>query len=99
MTDNPGVFDHVGIRVSDRGASRRFYQTVLAPLGRTTTNEDPDFDEWNDFAIGPESAERSLTERLHVAVVAGSQAEVDTFLVGRRRGRLPQPRRSSARAR
>jgi catechol 2,3-dioxygenase-like lactoylglutathione lyase family enzyme len=27
------VFDHVTIRVSSRDASRRFYETVLAPLG------------------------------------------------------------------
>jgi len=79
MTDNPGVFDHVGICVSDREASRSFYRTVLAPLGRATTNEDADFDEWNDFAIGAESAERPLTERLHVAFVARSRAEVDAF--------------------
>ena len=27
------MFDHVTIRVSDGGASERFYETVLGPLG------------------------------------------------------------------
>jgi catechol 2,3-dioxygenase-like lactoylglutathione lyase family enzyme len=79
MTDNPRVFDHVTIRVSDRGASRRFYDTVLAPLGRAITNEAADFEEWNDFGIAAASAEHPVTEHLHVAFVARSRDEVDAF--------------------
>src|ERR671936_787557 len=51
MTDNPRVFDHVTIRVSDREASRRFYETVLASLGHAPTYRGADFDEWNDFSV------------------------------------------------
>ena len=79
MTANPRVFDHVTIRVSDRGASRRFYDTVLAPLGRVITNEDAQFEEWNDFGIAAVSAEHQLTRHLHVAFVARSRDEVDAF--------------------
>jgi catechol 2,3-dioxygenase-like lactoylglutathione lyase family enzyme len=45
------VFDHVTTRVSDREASRRFYETVLAPLGYAISYSGGHFDEWNDFGI------------------------------------------------
>lgn len=45
------VFDHVTIRVSDRDASRRFYDCVLAPLGHRLTHPGEHFDEWHDFGI------------------------------------------------
>jgi catechol 2,3-dioxygenase-like lactoylglutathione lyase family enzyme len=72
------VFDHVTIRVSDRDASRRFYDTVLAPLGRVGRYRDL-FDEWDDFSIAPVAEEHPLTRRLHVAFVARSQEEVNAF--------------------
>jgi catechol 2,3-dioxygenase-like lactoylglutathione lyase family enzyme len=72
------MFDHVGIRVADRDASRRFYDTVLATLGRSGRYVEL-YDEWDDFAIGPVTAEHPLTRRLHVAFVARSRAEVDAF--------------------
>jgi len=39
------VFDHVTVRVADRGASRRFYETVLAPLGHVLTSSGGHYDE------------------------------------------------------
>jgi catechol 2,3-dioxygenase-like lactoylglutathione lyase family enzyme len=72
------MFDHVGIRVADRDASRSFYDTVLATLGRTGRYEEL-YDEWDDFAIGPVSTEHPLTRHLHVAFVARSRAEVQAF--------------------
>ena len=73
------MFDHVGIGVSDGAASRDFYETVLASLGRRPTHLGADFDEWSDFAIGQASGDRLLTRRLHVAFVADSRADVERF--------------------
>jgi catechol 2,3-dioxygenase-like lactoylglutathione lyase family enzyme len=70
------VIDHVGIRVSDRAASERFYDTVLGVLGLERL-DDPEYAEWGDFAIGADG--RPLTRNLHVAFFAPSHALVDAF--------------------
>jgi catechol 2,3-dioxygenase-like lactoylglutathione lyase family enzyme len=72
------VFDHVTIRAADRDGSRRFYELVLATLGRERTHAG-DFDEWNDFGISAASAETPPTRGLHVAFVASSRDQVDAF--------------------
>jgi catechol 2,3-dioxygenase-like lactoylglutathione lyase family enzyme len=73
------VFDHVTIRVSDREASRRFYDTVLGPLGHRLTHPGEQYDEWRDFGIAQADESRDVTRRLHVAFVAGSRDDVDGF--------------------
>jgi catechol 2,3-dioxygenase-like lactoylglutathione lyase family enzyme len=73
------VFDHVSIRVSDRAASRRFYERVLDPLGHRLTHPGEHYDEWEDFGIAQADASRPATRRLHVAFVAGSTDAVDAF--------------------
>ena len=73
------MFDHVLLRVSDHGASRRFYETVLAPLGHTISVAGGHFHEWSDFVIAQAREDRPVTRRLHVAFVARSRAEVDAF--------------------
>ncbi len=72
------MFDHVTIRVADLGASGKFYETVLGTLGHSTLRSDLG-QEWGDFSIAPDSAEQPRSRRLHIAFVAGSQAEVDAF--------------------
>jgi catechol 2,3-dioxygenase-like lactoylglutathione lyase family enzyme len=72
------LFDHVGVGVSDRAASRRFYDTVLAPLGHLVTTSEH-YDEWEDFAVAQADAEHPVTTGLHVAFVAGSRDDVDAF--------------------
>ncbi len=73
------MIDHVTIRVSDFDASKRFYTTVLEPLGRSLDWEDSDsgFAEWGDFSIAHD--DRPLTRDLHVAFAAGRRSEVDAF--------------------
>jgi catechol 2,3-dioxygenase-like lactoylglutathione lyase family enzyme len=73
------VFDHVTIRVSDRRASERFYDTVLGAIGieRTATGEH--HPEWNDFSLVAASAEIPPTRGLHVGFGARSTGDVDTF--------------------
>jgi catechol 2,3-dioxygenase-like lactoylglutathione lyase family enzyme len=73
------VFDHMTIRVSDRAASRRFYETVLAPLGYPISYAGDEFDEWRDFGLAQARDDRPRTRNLHVAFVARSREEVDAF--------------------
>src|SRR3954447_6881642 len=71
------MFDHVTIRVSDRAASERFYDTVLAPLGVEKTHTSERFAEWDDFSLLADPA--AITRRLHIGFVAPSRAHVDEF--------------------
>jgi catechol 2,3-dioxygenase-like lactoylglutathione lyase family enzyme len=73
------VFDHVTIRVSDRQASERFYETILAPLGIEKTYGDDAFVEWHDFSLMEADEEHPVTRRLHVGFVSPSRELVDTF--------------------
>jgi catechol 2,3-dioxygenase-like lactoylglutathione lyase family enzyme len=58
------MFDHVTIRASDRDASERFYDAVLATLGLDKTRESEHFAAWGDFSLAQESAEKPVTRRL-----------------------------------
>ena len=71
------MFDHVGVWVSDREASERFYGTVLATLGRTADRSEH-YTEWGEFAIGA-SPDRPVTRNLHVAFFAPTRELVDAF--------------------
>jgi catechol 2,3-dioxygenase-like lactoylglutathione lyase family enzyme len=73
------LFDHVTIRVSEREASERFYDTILRPLGIERSHSGRDFTEWHDFSLTQADDEDPVTRRLHVAFVAPSQAHVDEF--------------------
>ncbi len=73
------MFDHVEIRVSDREASERFYETVLRTVGVAQTHSDEELAEWNDFALAGADDEKPPTQRLHVAFAAESRAHVDEF--------------------
>jgi catechol 2,3-dioxygenase-like lactoylglutathione lyase family enzyme len=73
------MFDHVGVAVSDLGASERFYRTVLGALGIEPDHADPGLVEWEDWAIGPTDAEHAVTRGLHVGFRAPDRARVDAF--------------------
>jgi catechol 2,3-dioxygenase-like lactoylglutathione lyase family enzyme len=73
------MFDHVTIRVTDRAASERFYDTVLAPLGIDRTYRTGTFSEWQDFSLTAADELVPVTRRLHVAFVAPSLEQVDEF--------------------
>jgi catechol 2,3-dioxygenase-like lactoylglutathione lyase family enzyme len=66
------VFDHVTIRVSDRAASVRFYDTVLGVLDMPGSG-----DERGDFSIV--AADELVTRRLHIAFYAPTHELVDAF--------------------
>jgi catechol 2,3-dioxygenase-like lactoylglutathione lyase family enzyme len=73
------MFDHVTIRVSDRTASRRFYELVLGTIGHRITHPGEWYDEWNDFGISQASEERPVTRGLHAAFCARTHEDVDAF--------------------
>ena len=73
------MFDHVTIRVSDRAASARFYETVLRTLGVHKAYSDEHLAEWDDFSLSPAEAEKPPTRGLHMGFVAPSRAHVDEF--------------------
>jgi catechol 2,3-dioxygenase-like lactoylglutathione lyase family enzyme len=73
------MFDHVTIRVVDRIASERFYDTVLTPLGIDRTYRTATFSEWQDFLLTGADAASPATRRLHVAFAAPSREQVDEF--------------------
>jgi catechol 2,3-dioxygenase-like lactoylglutathione lyase family enzyme len=73
------VFDHVTIRVSDREASERFYETVLRTLGIERTYAGDDFAEWSDFSLARSDADHPVTRALRIAFVAPSREHVDEF--------------------
>jgi catechol 2,3-dioxygenase-like lactoylglutathione lyase family enzyme len=73
------VFDHVTIRVSDRPASERFYNTVLEELGIDQTYRSDAFSEWDDFSLTQAGDEHPVTRRLHVGFAAPSREQVELF--------------------
>ena len=73
------VFDHVTIRVSDRPASERFYETVLRRIGVEQTHSGRDYAEWDDFSLAQADGERPVTRRLHIGFIAPSHELVDAF--------------------
>jgi catechol 2,3-dioxygenase-like lactoylglutathione lyase family enzyme len=79
LCDSGLVFDHVTIRVSDRAASERFYDTVLQTVGQEKTHTDERFAEWGDFSLAAERQEKPATRRLHVGFAAPTRDRVDEF--------------------
>ena len=73
------MFDHVTIRVSDRAASERFYETMLAVVGIDETYSGDQFTEWGDFSLAAASAWNPVTTGLHVGFGAPSPERVDEF--------------------
>ena len=75
------MFDHVTIRVSDREASERFYETVLRALGYEKGWSDEAIAEWNTFSlmVAAASEEKPATRRLHLGFQSPSRELVDEF--------------------
>jgi catechol 2,3-dioxygenase-like lactoylglutathione lyase family enzyme len=73
------VFDHVTIRVTDRGASDRFYDTVLAALGIDRTYSTDEFSEWQEFGFFEADEDHPPSQRLHIGFVAPTREQVDDF--------------------
>lgn len=70
------MFDHVDLAVRDLEASRRFYETVLAPLGIVLTAESESSIEFGALVL---TQREPVTEHLHLAFLARTRDEVDAF--------------------
>jgi catechol 2,3-dioxygenase-like lactoylglutathione lyase family enzyme len=77
------MYDHIGLHVKDLGASVRFYEATLAPLGCVVTHRDARY-----AGLGPEKDVTMLwlhptgakvSEGTHVALQAKDRAAVDRF--------------------
>jgi catechol 2,3-dioxygenase-like lactoylglutathione lyase family enzyme len=73
------VFDHVTVRVSDREASERFYDTALGVLGIETEYSNEQFTEWDDFSLTAATAWSPVTRGLHIGFGTSSRERVDEF--------------------
>jgi catechol 2,3-dioxygenase-like lactoylglutathione lyase family enzyme len=73
------VFDHVTIRVSDAGASLRFYELAFARLGHDPSHRGEGLYEWNDFSLYAAETGKPVTRGLHLALVAESRDAVDEW--------------------
>jgi catechol 2,3-dioxygenase-like lactoylglutathione lyase family enzyme len=73
------MIDHVTIRVSDFEASKRFYITVLAPLGYALpwSDDEQRAADWGDVSISQD--DKPLSENVHIAFAARNREEVDEF--------------------
>ncbi len=76
------MYDHIGLKVKDLAASRRFYETALAPLGHVLGSHDDSY-----AGIGPPgapalwlyAAEGSTNTGTHLAFRAADHQAVDAF--------------------
>jgi catechol 2,3-dioxygenase-like lactoylglutathione lyase family enzyme len=73
------MFDHVTIRVADRAASERFYDTVLQTLGIDRSYRTNTISEWQEFMITAADDQHPVTRRLHIGFVAPDHDRVDAF--------------------
>ena len=73
------MFDHVTIRVADRAASERFYDTVLETLGIDRTYATGTFSEWRNFSLTAADRANPVTRRLHIGFSAPTRDQVDQF--------------------
>ena len=73
------MFDHLTIRVSDREASERFYETVLGMLGYEKSWSDATLAEWWAFSLMVADTEKPATRRLHLGFQSPSRELVDEF--------------------
>ena len=70
----PGEVEHLGLRVRNLRLARRFYETVLEPLGCKVVKEDPVGFDWRLWLY-----EGEPTQNLHFAFAAADNATVDAF--------------------
>jgi catechol 2,3-dioxygenase-like lactoylglutathione lyase family enzyme len=73
------VFDHVAIRVARLADSQRFYDLVLATLGRERTLSGEGYSAWGSFFVVEASEDDPVTRNMHVGFASRSHEEVDAF--------------------
>ena len=76
-----GCIDHLWLRVADPQASRRFYLTIAPHAGLRLTHDAPDRVQFSgsDFSFSLVQDERPLTQHVHLAFSADTDATVRAF--------------------
>src|SRR6266480_1601653 len=75
-----GVLDHITIRVSDREAAERFYDTVLRTIGVERSGRDEEYTVWKgQFSLATADSDHPVTRNLHMGFGAASRELVDAF--------------------
>jgi catechol 2,3-dioxygenase-like lactoylglutathione lyase family enzyme len=70
------LLDHVGVRVTDLDASKRFYRAVLQALGRDLSGESDEIFWADELYFGSDTPP---TQGLHIAFQAPDRATVERF--------------------
>ena len=71
--------DHITIRVSDRAAAERFYDTVLGTIGIERSGRDDAYTVWKGQFSLAEADDGEVTRNLHMGFGAASRTLVDAF--------------------
>jgi catechol 2,3-dioxygenase-like lactoylglutathione lyase family enzyme len=73
------MFDHIGLRVKDLGASLRFYEAALAPLGYVLCSRDESSAGFGPAGVPALWLYAGAPGAAHVALRARDRAAVDRF--------------------
>ena len=74
------MLDHITIRVSDREAAERFYDTVLAKIGIERSGRSEEYTVWKgQFSLAAADGDHPVTSSLHIGFGAASRELVDAF--------------------
>jgi catechol 2,3-dioxygenase-like lactoylglutathione lyase family enzyme len=72
--------DHITIRVSNREAAERFYDTVLHTFGIERSGRDDDYTVWKgQFSLAAADDDHPVTRNLHIGFAAPSREHIDEF--------------------
>jgi catechol 2,3-dioxygenase-like lactoylglutathione lyase family enzyme len=71
--------DHITIRVADRAAAERFYDTVLQTIGIERSGRDDDYTVWQGQFSLAAADDQPVTRQLHIGFGAPSREHVDEF--------------------
>jgi catechol 2,3-dioxygenase-like lactoylglutathione lyase family enzyme len=78
-TRRAAMFDHVTLRVTDLATVTTAFAAMLGELDLEQTTSTPAFSVWGNFALTQTDDAHPIAERVHVAFVAPTAANVDRF--------------------
>jgi catechol 2,3-dioxygenase-like lactoylglutathione lyase family enzyme len=73
------MFDHITLRVHDLAAVGRAFTATLDELEIEQTMSTPAFSVWGNFALTQSDEEHPIAQRVEVAFIAPTPAQVDRF--------------------
>jgi catechol 2,3-dioxygenase-like lactoylglutathione lyase family enzyme len=73
------MFDHVTLRVPDLAVANSAFTAVLDELDIRQTASPGSFAVWGNFALTQTDEERPIAQRVHIAFIAATPAQVERF--------------------